>query len=70
VPESGYKNKYVLRSIEDPNYAVGFTDRSEAECFELQGELDDELCLKVLMFLSTVLCIYSDFLMSSMFLLS
>lgn len=37
VPESGYKNKYVLRSIEDPNYAVGFTDRSEAECFELQA---------------------------------
>ncbi|KAB5572921.1 hypothetical protein DKX38_000115 [Salix brachista] len=36
VPESGYKNKYVLRSIEDPNYAVGFTDRSEAECSELQ----------------------------------
>jgi len=64
VPESGSKNKYVLRSIEDPNYAVGFTDRSEAECFELQGELDDELCLKVLMFLSMVLCIYSDFLCS------
>ncbi|KAJ7009597.1 uncharacterized protein [Populus alba] len=37
VPESGYKNKYVLRSIEDPNYAVGFTDRSEAECFQLQA---------------------------------
>ncbi|KAG6791027.1 hypothetical protein POTOM_000137 [Populus tomentosa] len=53
VPESGYKNKYVLRSIEDPNYAVGFTDRSEAECFQLQGELDDELCLKVLMFLTS-----------------
>uniref|UniRef100_A0A6N2M624 Uncharacterized protein n=1 Tax=Salix viminalis TaxID=40686 RepID=A0A6N2M624_SALVM len=39
VPESGYKNKYVLRSIEDPNYAFGFTDRSEAECSELQGIL-------------------------------
>ncbi|CAK7339295.1 unnamed protein product [Dovyalis caffra] len=37
VPESGYKNKYVLRSIDDPNYAVGFTDRSEADCFELQA---------------------------------
>ncbi|KAI5596208.1 hypothetical protein POPTR_003G207600v4 [Populus trichocarpa] len=37
VPESGYKNKYVLRSIADPNYSVGFTDRSEAECFELQA---------------------------------
>ncbi|KAG5227612.1 MTO1 protein [Salix suchowensis] len=36
VPEPGYKNKYVLRSIEDPNYAFGFTDRSEAECSELQ----------------------------------
>jgi hypothetical protein len=38
VPESGYKNKYILRSIADPNYSVGFTDRSEAECFELQGD--------------------------------
>lgn len=37
VPESGYKNKYILRSIADPNYSVGFTDRSEAECFELQA---------------------------------
>ena len=38
VPESGYKNKYVLRSIADPNYSVGFTDRTDAECFELQGD--------------------------------
>ncbi|KAJ6346666.1 hypothetical protein OIU76_003365 [Salix suchowensis] len=36
VPESGYKNKYVLRSIADPNYSVGFTDRTDAECYELQ----------------------------------
>lgn len=39
VPESsGKKNQYMLRSIDDPNYAVGFVDRTEAECFELQGE--------------------------------
>lgn len=39
VPESGGKrNCYMLRSIADPNYAVGFTDRTESECFELQGE--------------------------------
>ncbi|KAG5250037.1 hypothetical protein OIU77_026409 [Salix suchowensis] len=37
VPESGYKNKYVLRSIADPNYSVGFTDRTDAECYELQA---------------------------------
>ncbi|KAK9170143.1 hypothetical protein Syun_002283 [Stephania yunnanensis] len=24
--------KYVLRSISDPNYAIGFTDRTEGEC--------------------------------------
>lgn len=31
------KKQYVLRSITDPNYVVGFLDRSEAECFQLQG---------------------------------
>ncbi|KAJ9164395.1 hypothetical protein P3X46_023973 [Hevea brasiliensis] len=36
VPESGSKKQYILRSITDPNYAVGFSDRSEADCFELQ----------------------------------
>ncbi|KAA3455348.1 Cobyric acid synthase [Gossypium australe] len=36
--ESGGKKQYMLRSIADPNYAVGFLDRTESECFELQGE--------------------------------
>lgn len=31
------KKQYVLRSIADPNYAVGFVDRTEAECLELQA---------------------------------
>ncbi|KAL6966402.1 hypothetical protein U1Q18_032183 [Sarracenia purpurea var. burkii] len=31
------KNQYMLRSISDPNYAVGFFDRTEAECLELQA---------------------------------
>ncbi|KAK4788848.1 hypothetical protein SAY86_020167 [Trapa natans] len=29
------KKQYMLRSIDDPNYAVGFCDRSESECLEL-----------------------------------
>ncbi|KDP20189.1 hypothetical protein JCGZ_07909 [Jatropha curcas] len=37
VPESGSKRQYILRSIADPNYTVGFSDRSEADCFELQA---------------------------------
>ncbi|KAK8601923.1 hypothetical protein V6N12_051745 [Hibiscus sabdariffa] len=36
---SAGKKQYMLRSIADPNYAVGFLDRTESECFELQGEL-------------------------------
>uniref|UniRef100_A0A2P2JBE1 Uncharacterized protein LOC105650471 n=1 Tax=Rhizophora mucronata TaxID=61149 RepID=A0A2P2JBE1_RHIMU len=40
VPESGSKKHYILRSIADPNYAVGFSDRSEADCFDLQGTLN------------------------------
>ncbi|KAF5188236.1 hypothetical protein FRX31_022177 [Thalictrum thalictroides] len=35
--ESAGRNKYMLRSISDPNYAVGFIDRTENECFQLQG---------------------------------
>ncbi|KAI9081974.1 hypothetical protein K1719_036236 [Acacia pycnantha] len=31
------KKQYVLRSITDPNYVVGFLDRTESECFQLQG---------------------------------
>lgn len=43
VPESGSKKQYILRSIADPNYAVGFSDRSEADCFEMQGETQTRL---------------------------
>ncbi|KAL5567187.1 hypothetical protein UlMin_030351 [Ulmus minor] len=35
--ESAGKKQYMLRSIDDPNYAVGFLDRTESECFELQA---------------------------------
>lgn len=31
------KKSYVLRDIVDPNYLVGFLDRTEAECFQLQA---------------------------------
>lgn len=37
--DSTGKKQFVLRSIIDPNYVVGFLDRTEAECFELQGTL-------------------------------
>lgn len=33
------KRQYMLRGIDDPNYAVGFSDRTEAECLALQGML-------------------------------
>ncbi|MED6169892.1 hypothetical protein PIB30_025459 [Stylosanthes scabra] len=35
--DSVSKKNFVLRSIADPNYVVGFVDRTEAECFELQA---------------------------------
>ncbi|XP_010265795.1 PREDICTED: uncharacterized protein LOC104603460 [Nelumbo nucifera] len=35
--ESAGRKQYMLRSIGDPNYAVGFADRTEIECLELQG---------------------------------
>ncbi|XP_061364847.1 uncharacterized protein LOC133308254 [Gastrolobium bilobum] len=35
--ESTAKKQFVLRSISDPNYIVGFLDRTEAECFDLQA---------------------------------
>ncbi|XP_073152560.1 uncharacterized protein [Henckelia pumila] len=31
------RRQYVLRAIDDPNYAVGFLDRKESDCFELQA---------------------------------
>lgn len=34
---TGGKKQYMLRSIDDPNYTVGFVDRTEADCLALQG---------------------------------
>ncbi|PIN18956.1 hypothetical protein CDL12_08359 [Handroanthus impetiginosus] len=31
------RKQYVLRAIDDPNYAVGFLDRAESECLNLQA---------------------------------
>ncbi|XP_021894234.1 uncharacterized protein LOC110811912 [Carica papaya] len=35
--ESSGRKQYMLRSIGDPNYAIGFSDRSEAECLDFQA---------------------------------
>lgn len=35
--DSAGRKQYMLRSIDDPNYAVGFLDRTELDCFDLQG---------------------------------
>lgn len=35
--ESAGRKQYMLRSISDPNYAVGFVDRTEAECLDLHA---------------------------------
>lgn len=35
--ESVGKRQYMLRAIDDPNYAVGFVDRTESDCLQLQG---------------------------------
>ncbi|KAK7325053.1 hypothetical protein VNO77_29102 [Canavalia gladiata] len=37
------KKQFVLRSISDPNYVVGFLDRTEAECFELQASRNSRM---------------------------
>lgn len=36
--ESAGRKQYLLRSTRDPGYAVGFVNRTEAECFNLQGK--------------------------------
>ncbi|XP_023511791.1 uncharacterized protein LOC111776701 [Cucurbita pepo subsp. pepo] len=41
--DSGGKKQYVLRSITDPNYVVGFVDRTESECFDLQASRSDRM---------------------------
>lgn len=33
----GVRKQYVLRSLHDPNYLLGFVDRLESECLVLQG---------------------------------
>ncbi|OEL32943.1 hypothetical protein BAE44_0006039 [Dichanthelium oligosanthes] len=33
----GGRKRYVLRSLHDPNYVLGFVDRLESECLVLQG---------------------------------
>ena len=48
--ESGGRKQYMLRSIGDPNYAVGFVDRTEAECFNLQGIMSDIMSYLRLLF--------------------
>ncbi|KAM7273461.1 hypothetical protein ACFE04_028125 [Oxalis oulophora] len=35
--DSAGRKQYMLRSIDDPNYIVAFTDRTESECFDLQA---------------------------------
>ncbi|KAL9688379.1 hypothetical protein QQ045_032800 [Rhodiola kirilowii] len=35
--EASGRRQYMLRAIGDPNYAVGFSDRTEAECAALQA---------------------------------
>lgn len=36
-PAGGGKKQYVLRSMHDPNYLLGFVDRLESECLVFQG---------------------------------
>ncbi|XP_010673591.2 uncharacterized protein LOC104889945 [Beta vulgaris subsp. vulgaris] len=43
VPEGRKKQHYVLRAIDDPNYAVTFFDRSESDCLKLQASRDSRL---------------------------
>ncbi|KAM1114934.1 hypothetical protein ACFX19_005745 [Malus domestica] len=35
--------QYMLRSIADPNYTVGFCDRTEADCFEIQASRNSRM---------------------------
>ncbi|XP_022754285.1 uncharacterized protein LOC111302751 [Durio zibethinus] len=40
---SGGKKQYMLRSIADANYTVGFSDRTESECLELQASRNSRM---------------------------
>ncbi|XP_039125665.1 uncharacterized protein LOC120261749 [Dioscorea cayenensis subsp. rotundata] len=42
-PPAGGRRQYVLRSIHDPNYAVGFVDRSVSECIALQRSMSSRV---------------------------
>ncbi|KAB2607344.1 hypothetical protein D8674_007061 [Pyrus ussuriensis x Pyrus communis] len=39
----GRTKQYMLRSIADPNYTVGFCDRTEADCFEIQASRNSRM---------------------------
>lgn len=43
VPDGRKKQRYVLRAVDDPNYAVAFFDFTEAECLELQASKTSRL---------------------------
>jgi hypothetical protein len=36
----GVRKQYVLRSLHDPNYLLGFVDRLESECHILRGTVN------------------------------
>lgn len=40
---AGGKKKYMVRSIDDPNYAVGFVDRTETQCLALQASRNSRM---------------------------
>ncbi|XP_063940730.1 uncharacterized protein LOC108203042 [Daucus carota subsp. sativus] len=41
--ESAGRKQYLLRSTRDPGYAVGFVNRTEAECFNLQASRNSRM---------------------------
>ncbi|XP_047324300.1 uncharacterized protein LOC124927857 [Impatiens glandulifera] len=47
--EAAGKKQYMLRSINDPNYAIAFMDRTQADCIAIQGtrnaRLEDALAV-------------------------
>jgi len=43
-PGGGGRKQYVLRSLHDPNYVLGFVDRLESECLVLQGNQPSTAC--------------------------
>ncbi|KAD2249703.1 hypothetical protein R6Q59_011777 [Mikania micrantha] len=40
---TGGRKQYMLRSIDDPNYTVGFVDRTEADCLALQASRNSRM---------------------------